>query len=178
MIKLIISCTLFGIVATAVQAANFMAAAVIVAVFLAIRSYTLLTTRTVMFRTEGQFSRQLVADHEGGHAALIKAGGGTVTEAVIYPDGSGGHTKGRLPKEATIIDHLAVDVAGEVATGTSRGCGSDHAYRDALLAQLPANERGRAKQGGYDRASNVLHGFFGDGGALSISRRLMKHGRL
>lgn len=173
--RTIILCVGFGCVMTALQENAFIGAGLAAAVVLFVLSRIARPVRTA--RTGLGHGTDEAATHEGGHCALVKAAGGTVLDARIYPDGSG-YTRFRMPSKATVVDQLAVDVAGEVAAGTSRGCESDHAYRDALLATLPSSERAAAKKAGYDRASNVVKGFFTDGGVSHTARRLMERGRL
>lgn len=173
--RALILCAAFGCVMAAVQSAQLVAAACVI-IGVAFVLYRMAQPVRAVY-TSGSHGTDEAAEHEGGHAALVKAAGGTVLDARIFPDGSG-YTKFRMPSKATVVDQLAVDVAGEVATGTSRGCESDHAYRDALLGTLPSGERSAAKKAGYDRASNVLGGFFGDGGASHVANRLKERGRL
>lgn len=123
-------------------------------------------------------SRQEVAIHEGGHVALIEDAGGTVVEAVIHPGGLGGYTRFTIPDDTPVESLIAIDVAGEVATGTSRGCRTDHNYMQQTLATLPSGERSRVKRAGYSRANSVIHGFFGDGGVSRTANKLLRNGRI
>lgn len=160
--------------------AQFAASAVVVtAACVAVKVHGFARTiggRKMVVRTHAGHGTTLAARHEGGHIALAKAAGGRVTGAYIYPDGSG-VTYIKMPASASIVDHIAVDVAGEVAAGTNWGCESDQAYMRAALASLPAGERSAAKKAGYARASNVVNGFFSDGGVSSAAERLLRDGR-
>lgn len=156
------------------------AVAVIGAALVVARVYGFARTvggRQMAVRTGPGHGTKLAARHEGGHIALAKAAGGRVTGAYIYPDGSG-VTYIKMPASASIVDHIAIDVAGEVAAGTSWGCESDQAYMRAALATLPPEQRAAAKKAGYARASNVVNGFFGDGGVSSAAEKLLRDGRL
>lgn len=133
--------------------------------------------RKLAIHTHGGHEAQVAARHEGGHVALAKAAGGKVLGARINPDGSG-VTYVRLPASATAVDEIAVCVAGEVAARTSSGCGGDQANMRAVIAALPPGERAAARKAGYARASNVVNGFFGDGGVSSTAEKLLRDGRL
>jgi hypothetical protein len=126
-------------------------------------------------RTHPGHEVKIAARHEGGHAALVKAVGGRVHSVAIYPDGSG-ITWYSLPRNASVVDQVAVTVAGEVAAGTKSGCSSDQAHMRAELAQLPSSERGAAQRAGYAKARSVTGGFFSDGGVSSTASELLKKG--
>lgn len=132
--------------------------------------------RKMAVRTGPGHGTRVAARHEGGHVAVTRAVGGRVTGARIYPDGSG-VTWLRLPRGASVVDQVAVDVAGEVAANTSFGCGSDQAYMRAALAQLPPGERAAAKRAGYARARGVVDGWFSDGGVSRTAAKLLRDGR-
>lgn len=117
---------------------------------------------------------RVAAIHEGGHAAVAKAVGGRVEHAWIRPDGSG-MCRVRLPETATAADWIAVNVAGEVASGTRAGCHGDQAAMREELAALPPGERAAAKAAGYATARRVLRGW-GDGGAAKVADALMRDG--
>lgn len=133
--------------------------------------------RAMVVRTHGGHGTKLAATHEGGHVALVKAAGGRVLDARIYPDGSG-ITRFKLPADVPIADVIAIDVAGEVASGTRAGCDSDQGYMRAALATLPPGERNAARKAGYARASGVVNGFFTDGGVSTTAEKLLRDGNL
>jgi len=100
------------------------------------------------------------ANHEGGHGAAIEAVGGHIVEAGAYPDG-GGYCKGRLPRMSKlshrVTNYIAVMVAGEVATGTKRGCGHDQHWAKWARDKLPPKERHTAWSRGYTLARSAQH---------------------
>jgi hypothetical protein len=150
------------------------------AAWLAVRARSaarMVGSRKLAIRTEPGHEVKVAARHEGGHVALAKAAGGKVLGAEVYPDGSG-VTWVRMPASATVVDEIAVCVAGEVAARTSRGCSSDQADVRAALATLPAGERDAARRAGYDRARSVVGGFLFDGGVSATAEKLLRDGRL
>lgn len=155
--RTLVLCFGFGCVMTALQSSGTVLGGIVLAACIAAAVMFILRRSAQPVRavhTAPGHTMEEAATHEGGHAALVKAAGGTVLDVRIFPDGSG-YTEYRMPGKATVIDWLALTVAGEVASGTSSGCSSDHAHRDALLKALPPDKRSAAKKAGYDRASNV-----------------------
>jgi Peptidase M50B-like len=102
----------------------------------------------MILHTRGNDSWEVAAWHEAGHIRMAKRVGGTVSGAEIYPNGAG-VTYLRLPRTATPVQQVAVDVSGEVGSGTAAGCDSDHRYMRQVLAKLPAADRPTTKAEGY-----------------------------
>jgi hypothetical protein len=150
-----------------------------VAVFLLARKGSLPAAgyRRITIHTHGGHGLRVAARHEAGHVLMAKAVGARVHSAEIHPDGSG-RTRLDIPVGIEPKKRIAIDVAGEVASGTSAGCGSDHGYRDALLATLPASARGGEKRGGYALARRHVGGLFFDGGVSSLADRIQKKGHV
>lgn len=129
-------------------------------------------------KRHGEKCSDLVAVHEGGHAAELVAAGGKLKEARAYSDGSG-YTKGSLPCRPSqfeeVVDDVAFSVGGEVATGTTRGCSADHAMRDDALSRLPANQQSMARTAGYANARSAqrTHAHI----ARRVANALRKRGR-
>jgi hypothetical protein len=127
----------------------------------------------MVLHTHGNDDREVAAWHEAGHVHTARHVRGKVTGAAIHPDGSG-VTYLRLPRGATPIERVAVDVSGEVASGTADGCGSDHRYMRQVLASVPSSARGEVKAGGYALARRVCT----RSALRSTATRLLERGRL
>jgi hypothetical protein len=126
----------------------------------------------MVLHTRGNDDVEVAAWHEAGHVRLARRVGGSVSGAAVYPDGSG-VTWLSLPRGATPAQQIAVDVAGEVASGTAAGCGSDHRYRDRVLAKLPSRDRANTSAEGYALARREC-----TRGALApVARKLIDKGR-
>lgn len=121
----------------------------------------------------GDGEQWITARHEAGHYHVTRAVGGKARGAVVFPDGSG-VTLVKLPRKVTKAQDIAVDVAGHVAAGTSRGCdgfaGSDFDQMRQVLATVPPGERAALKAKGYAIARRHVHGLFSP--VPSLAKRL------
>jgi hypothetical protein len=127
-------------------------------------------TRMVL-HTHGNDDAEVAAYHESAHALMARAAGGTVSHIEIHPDGSG-VTRLSLPRGATVEQRVAVDVAGEVGSGTSAGCESDYRYMRQALATVPGRERAAAKAAGYALARDTCT----PAALRPVAQRLLKKG--
>jgi hypothetical protein len=127
----------------------------------------------LIVHTRGNSSVEVAAWHEAGHKRMAKRVGGRVAYAAVFPDGSG-VTQLSLPRGATPAQRIAVDVAGEVGSGTSDGCGPDHAWRDAVLAELPHGDRAATSAEGYQLARRECT----PGALRRDAQRLIERGRI
>lgn len=161
------------------SAAGIVFAGISVLVFLAawLRPGSRVGGRMIAVRTHGGHGTKLAARHEAGHYHVGLRVGAKVHGAEINPDGSG-TTWVQMPRGASVVDEIAVDVAGHVAAGTSRGCdgfhGSDFDQMRDQLARLPRRDRAAAQQAGYARARQIVR-------SAPINRtasRLLKHGSI
>jgi hypothetical protein len=127
----------------------------------------------MIVHTRGNSDREVAAWHEAGHVAMTRAVGGKVKAVAIHNDGSG-YTSLRLPRGIEPAARVAVDVSGEVGSGTSAGCSSDHSYMRSLLRTLPAGERAGVKAAGYALArATCTRAALG-----STAQRLIERGRI
>lgn len=98
--------------------------------------------------------RATIARHEAGHAAAARALGGRVESAVVYPGERGGMVYARIPDgPLPAVTFLA---AGEMAAGTSAGCGGDQAEVRRELRGLPSAERARIVRQGRADARRIV----------------------
>jgi hypothetical protein len=83
-------------------------------------------------------------EHEVAHADKGAQFGGRTVEGRVYPDGSG-YVDVRLPRRATVAQHVAVDMAGARGEGasfwTSPHARGDRANAASRVAHLPDAER-------------------------------------
>jgi hypothetical protein len=111
------------------------------------------------------------ARHEAGHYLVAQRLGARVTGAEIFPDGSG-VTHLRMPRNATVEEHVAVDVAGHVGAGTTAGCDSDFSYMRQELKGVPYSQRAAKKRAGYALARKNIHGH------ISLAKKIYRNGQV
>lgn len=133
--------------------------------------------RMIAVHTHGGHGTKLAARHEAGHYHVALKVGAKVHGAEIYPDGSG-VTWVQMPRGASVVDEIAVDVAGHVAAGTTAGCdgfhGSDFDQVRRQQRRLPSRERAAAKQAGYAKSRQLVR----RSPIKRTERRLLKHGSI
>lgn len=120
------------------------------------------------------------ARHEGGHAATIRAVGGHVSEARVFPDGSG-YVSGSIPRgggtRAWVVREVATSLAGGMREGvdpwTAPQCRSDRKMASYHLGLLPGDERDAARAEATALARQTMNGSF----ANTVERRLLAKGR-
>lgn len=102
--------------------------------------------RTHRFHVDAGTAPEDAIDHEVAHADKGDQFGGRTVQGRVYPNGSG-YVDVRLPRRATLAQHVAVDMAGARGEGgnfwTSPHARGDRANAAWRVAHLPADERDR-----------------------------------
>jgi hypothetical protein len=100
--------------------------------------------RTHRYRIDAGGAPAKAIEHEVAHADKGAQFGGRTVEGRVYPDGSG-YVDVRLPRRATVAQHVAVDMAGARGEGasfwTSPHARGDRANAASRVAHLPDAER-------------------------------------
>lgn len=123
-------------------------------------------------------TRQIVAEHEAGHAAVVRHIGGSNIRAVARDNGSG-WTSFRPPDYMTPAESIAVSLGGALAEGVSidsRQCGGDKALIDQDLRRVGWFQQGATMRKAHQIAARGLRQQ--SGFARSTSRKLARSGRM
>lgn len=93
------------------------------------------------------------ARHEGGHAAAARALYGRVTEARLYPDGSG-YVEAYIPDNPH--DRMVFALAGAAAVGDDIGAQDDLASVERTSRLVPRGEREAIRRSAERAARNIV----------------------
>lgn len=99
--------------------------------------------------------RRSTAEHEAGHVVLAQAVGCRDVSARIMSSTTG-YTSYWTPDGFSVRDDVAISIAGEYASGSSAGCGSDRASARKALGSVPWSARGRERDKGQSYARRIL----------------------
>lgn len=128
--------------------------------------------RTHRFRIDPGGAPKDAIQHEVAHVEVGNRHGGSTVGGRVYANGAG-WVDVRLPRNATLAQHVAVDMAGARGEGenfwTSPHAKGDRANAAARVAHLPWAERNRV----YREASQMsTPGFWHAGSGASVRRAL------